>query len=441
MSAPAAAPADVVPTAARRERMQPVSTPVGLWIGVTSVVMALLALGLVGLRSIDQRRSSVATVDDDATPMVVSAVELYVALAAADAAASTSFVRTGPESAELRARYIDEIGRAQQELATISQAPGLSGASEEALATIFDGLISYTGRIETARTNDRFNVPVGFAYQRSASQVMRDEMLPAATTIYRDAAGRLDRGLREGRAPEAEVLLIAVVIVALLTLIGVHVFVTRRTRRWLNIGLIAAVVVVLAVTVWLASGLASQRNTFGRAQLDGSEPLLVHSVARILALQSLSDENLDLILSGTDPAPMADFETMVERMGGRDGRSGLLAQAREAAGDDPDARARVEGIVARYVDYLAAHDRVRAAADRYDYPAAIELAVGEQAAASDALDAALTAEIDRVRGELERGGEEAFDRLRWMPPVLVMATVMAGAAALAGLWPRLREYR
>jgi hypothetical protein len=185
--------------------------------------------------------------------------------------------------------------------------------------------------------------------------------------------------------------------------------------------------------------MADQRNTFGRAQQEGSDPLLVHSVARILALRSLTDENLDLIDSGTDPAPMADFGAMIERIGGPDGRSGLLAQAGDVR--DSDAQGRITRIRELYVEYLEVHERVRAAAAIDDYPAALRLAVDEQAPASAALDAALTAEVEAARSELERGSEEASRTLRWMPPSLVAVVLLAGCAALAGLWPRLREYR
>ena len=43
-------------------RLPTVSTPLGLWIGAASVVLGLVLAGLVGLRSIDQRQTALATV-------------------------------------------------------------------------------------------------------------------------------------------------------------------------------------------------------------------------------------------------------------------------------------------------------------------------------------------------------------------------------------------
>ena len=99
-----------------------------------------------------------------------------------------------------------------------------------------------------------------------------------------------------------------VVVIALI--VAAHLFVTVRTRRLLNAGLIGAAFVVLAVCTLTWVGLRSQRDALTRSQHEGSDPLLELSTARILALRSMSDENLDLIERGTDKADMEDFEAV-----------------------------------------------------------------------------------------------------------------------------------
>ena len=46
----------------------------------------------------------------------------------------------------------------------------------------------YADLVEAARTNSRLELLVGAAYLRDASELMRTEILPAATAIYEDAA-------------------------------------------------------------------------------------------------------------------------------------------------------------------------------------------------------------------------------------------------------------
>ena len=50
----------------------------------------------------------------------MGAEDLYVALADADAAASTAFLRAGLEPEELRARYLDDLETAGAQLALIA---------------------------------------------------------------------------------------------------------------------------------------------------------------------------------------------------------------------------------------------------------------------------------------------------------------------------------
>ena len=49
----------------------------------------------------------------------------------------------------------------------------------------------YTGLVETARVYNRQGLPLGAAYLREASGLMRDKLLPAAKQLYRTETGRL----------------------------------------------------------------------------------------------------------------------------------------------------------------------------------------------------------------------------------------------------------
>jgi hypothetical protein len=421
------------------DRAHAVSTPAALWLSLCSLVIGLLVFGAIGVRVVTERQAAVETVRSEGSPLVFETESLYVALADADAAETTAFLQAGLEPQELRDRYDTDIAQAGGELAEIGRSGVLPGDARASLVSLNQHLPTYTGDIESARTNNRLGYPVGAAYQRQASDVMQQKLLPAALILYETSARHLDGGHRAGSQRDVEVVLVVagVAVIALLT--GIHLFVTARTRRLLNAGLIGAAVVVLAVCTWTAVGLHAQRDALARSQREGSDPLLVLSTARLLALRSMSDENLDLIERGTNTADMKDFESVTASIAGSNQSPGLLDQAVGAAVDDATV-ARLSELETLHAEFLAAHDRVRGLAAK-DYTKAISAAVTAEAPASARLDAAFQREIETSRNNLDVRADEAAARLRHLEYAIFLAALLGVAAVAAGMWPRIREYR
>ena len=153
-----------------------------------------------------------------------------------------------------------------------------------AIATIAQQLPVYTGLVESARTNSRLDFPVGAAYLRRASDLMRTSILPAATSVYEDAAqpplpglpvGHLADGWRRRARRPAGLLVVL--------LLGSQLLVARRTRRIVNLGLVGATVLVVALGAWALAAFDTQQDALVRSQREGSDQLVVLSTARILA--------------------------------------------------------------------------------------------------------------------------------------------------------------
>jgi hypothetical protein len=421
-------------------RIVAISTPAAFWACLFAVVIGLLALALVGVRAATERRDAVEAVGVDAARLLDDTESLYVALADADAVASSGFLRAGLETRDGRSRYESDITQAGEQLAAISANSKLSGTDRAAVARISEQLAVYSDLIATARANSRLGHPVGAAYQRDASEVMQDELLPGALRLYTAAAGQLDEAHRTGtsRDLQAAAIAVSVGVVALLAL--VQIFVSVRTRRLLNIGLGAATALVIAMCATTVMTLEEQRDALVRSQAEGSDPMLVLSTARILALRSLSDENLYLIERGTEQSYLADFDAVTASIGDRQASSGVLGTASTHAADAA-ARSRIDSIADLYAAYLDVHARVQALADEYEYGLATDLAVEEQADAAAALDRALAEEIDRARQTFDRHTDAASSRVDQLPLVVFLFALTAIACAVVGMWPRLREYR
>src|SRR5262249_54569896 len=230
------------------------------------------------------------------------------------------------------------------------------------------------------------------------------ELLVAAKTVYEHAARDLYSHYRRGTTISS---IRAVTIAAgllLFILLGVQVTVALTSRRVLNLGLLLATLLVLALATLSAGALAIQENALRKSQREGAEQLLTLSTARILALQSLGDENLDLIARGTKNQYLDDFALRRHEIGGR--QAGLLLDARINAQRTRPAPV-VNDLITRSTLYFDRHDRAHAIelsdyADPSDYVKAVTRAVGAEADAEASLDKGLD-------GEIRHAGERLSD--------------------------------
>jgi hypothetical protein len=219
-----------------------------------------------------------------------------------------------------------------------------------------------------------------------------------------------------------------------------QVFVTIRTRRLLNLWLLGATALVVALGVLASLTLDAQEESLLRSRREGSDQLIVLSTARILALQSRSYENLYLIERGTDPSHLEHFATVTGSIGAPDGSTGELGKAAGLAERTGSAEA-VDLIAQRYADYLAVHDEVRQLHEAGSYGVAVKLAVTTEADAALRLDEALRTEIEAARERLASNAADAHEGLRWMAAVVAVSALLAAALAVIGLQRRIREYR
>ena len=413
-------------------------TPGRLRLAALTLTVGLAALGVVGVRAALQRDDATRAVELEATPLLVGAEELYVALADADAAASTAFLHAGVEPTGLRSRYLTDLATAGHELAGVAHRPGLSEQGRRRVAMIAETLPAYAAKVEAARTNNRFEAPVGAEYLRQASNDMRATMLPAATAVYDEAARQLYSAYAAGtqRSASTRILLVGGVVAGLLLL--TQVFLAVRTRRLINLGLLGATILVVALGGWAVLTLEIQQEALVRSQRDGSDQLLVLSIARIDALRSLSDENLHLIARGTERTHREDFDRLAASIG--DDPGGLLASAAALAERTGTTRAIAE-VRRLYDDYLAVDARVRQLDDAHAYNEAVDLAINDEAEAAGRLDRGLAAEIAAARARLDSYAADARGSLRWLAVAVAVTVVLAAGLVLYGLQQRIREYR
>lgn len=424
---------------ASRLRAWAATTPGRLRLVMAALVLATLvaALVLVGVTAVQRDATDAVATRDE--PLMVDADELYASLSDADATAATMFLRGGTEPADLRARYLADLRRASVQLAALGRR--VQGSAEAAaVAATGAELPVYSGLIETARANNRQGFPVGAAYLRQASDLMRGRILPAARRLYASEAQRLGENQRTGTSTGGLVAVLIVCLAALVVVVGAQVFLARRTHRVFNVPLVAATVVIAALATWVTIAMTSVKDALAQAQRDGSDAVQVLSAARILWLRAQADESLALVARGGGDRYVADF-VVVDRL--LEPSRGLLGEATRVAART-GSTAPVDDLTATWRGIRAEHARVARLESAGRFGDAVRVAVG-----ANAREAALGDRLNRRFGELITAAQRRFDdaagnassALRGVAVGIPLLLVLSVFLALLGLQTRLNEYR
>ena len=426
---------------ALRQFVRATTTPAKLRLLLVGLVVLCLAWGAVAAWVVSQRSSGASDVVGTSEPLSLDGQRIYRALSDADATAASAFLSGGLEPIAARKRYQADIAQAASHLESATAAAGHSAAARE-LATLSAGLPVYTGEVETARADNRLGLPLGAAYLREASSLMRGTLLPAARDVSAQANARLTEA--SGQATGLPLALVLLVVTAILgyVLYRAQRWLMRRTNRRLNPGLVVATVAGVMALLWLAIAFAVARADLLEARDHGSDPVATLAQADIAALQARADESLTLIDAGGDDTFEADFKAVERRLG--PGPGTLLTAAVAAARGSPGADSAAAAARAATAWY-AAHRTVRSLDDNGKHTQAVKLVTtpgpDHSGTLFTRLDGALTAAIaaDQVVFRTNAvTGRDAFTGLEI--GVIVLSLVMAAGCA-RGLSTRLAEYR
>jgi hypothetical protein len=419
------------------------TTPGRLRLAAALVVAGAIVFGALAASAVSARSQAAHSVETDTEPLLVTAEGLYASLSDADATAATTFLTGGLEPPARRERYAGDVRTASGRLATLARQAGGSAQTRAAVRTLATQLPLYSGLVEIARTDNRQGFPVGAAYLRQASTLMREQLLPAAGRLYEVEARRLSGDYRSGVSAGTLLAVIAVVCAMLGLLAAVQVYLARLTHRTFNVPTGLATALVLALGAWMIVGLIGEQNALGRAQRTGSDPVQVLSAVRILALRAQGDEGLALVARGGGEASLTDLDAVTRRLGSSGEPASLLGAAAEIARRS-DSAAAIDRLSATFARYLAVHRRVVALETNGRFNDAVNLAVGpraEELSLSDALNSDLVQEISAAQRRFGSAAGDATSALGGLWLAIGLLSVLFAGLALNGVLQRLEEYR
>ncbi len=425
-------------TAVRRARRSAGSTPGRLFvIGVGLVVLALVT-GIVGVVGLQQKQATIDNLIEHREPVAAASQQIYRSLSDADATAASAFLSGGTPPPALRERYELDIAQAGANLATASADVAGVPEAEAQVDVLSQQLPVYTGLVETARAYNRQGYPAGAAYLREASGLMRAKLLPAAQELYSIDFDRLAAEQEQARA--LPWVTAGLVVLLLAALVGAQMYLTRRTNRLLNVGLLVATIAVVLGLVWGTVALLIESAKVANGHDSGTRQVELAVQARITALKMRANETLTLVARGDGGEYEAEWQKLEKEISGN-GDGNLLVRAQRLSANDE----AIEAARRDVGDWLDAHGRVRELDDGGAYQEAVTLAIGDAedgaAVAFNELDENLRRAIDDGRVVFVDETSAASSAMTALVPGVAILALVAAAGVTMGIRERLQEYR
>ncbi|WP_344056794.1 hypothetical protein, partial [Sphaerisporangium rubeum] len=439
---------------------------------------AVLLLSAGAALAASHARTGLNVLGRTAGPQVVTTADLYFALSDMDAQVATMLLTggtSGPSRDALQKRYESSRARADRAVLQAAVLAGDDPTQQATVQAVLDGLGRYErlaaaallldqqggaarggtgGTAGTARSDNVLNT------YRQATDLMRLDLLPKAYNLTLDSA-TIVRHSHMAELSAVRTGWIGVAILGLLTLavlIVLQVYLSRGFRRTLNLPLLAATVVVAALTVAGVSVLQREGTALTHGKENGFNSVLALSRARAIGNTLYGDQNRFLLDPGRAdtyeqvyldksqavlyvPAGNLDkYHTEVSRLAEAGRQDGLGFLDAEAAGGLTGTEQHVAfaGVLKRYQEFQRNDGDVRRAAAGGDRARAVSLVMGP---AFTEFDKALQGMIALHDQELKRAvadGDGAIAGWDWLPPAGALVAVVL---LLIGVRPRLAEYR
>jgi hypothetical protein len=432
------APAQARRPAARRRLAFPraSTTPGKVRLIRIGLVIACLGWGALAALMVEQHASAAQDVASVSEPLSLEAQQMYQSLADADVTASTGYLYGRIQPFPGRQRYEHDIAVATADLKAVTAASHDSAVSGS-LTTLSAELPVYTGYVEDGEIYNSLGYPAGASFIQVASEEMHLKLLPAARAVYAQENSRLTAASAQTTGlPLAVVTLVAGLAVGFF-LYRTQRWLSRRTHRTFNVGLLVASVAGLVALAWMAVALLGGRADLLQATEHGSGPAETLAQADIAALQARGDETLNLISRTGDADFQQDFRAAQGTFSSLLTRAGQQSTA-SAAGSIAAARQDANS-------WFAVNQQAQKLDKALDYGAETRLVIGSGSGTAGTLFNRLEADLDTaIRAgqatfaDSAAAGSGAFTGLE--AGVAVLALIMAIGSA-RGLSRRLAEYR
>ncbi|MEO6999525.1 MAG: hypothetical protein ABI112_15705 [Terracoccus sp.] len=383
-------------------------------------VVAALVLGSVSVTALLASQNAVERAANN-TSQVVLAQSLHVDLLRADAIATNAFLVGGLEPPASRQAYEAAMASAAK---GIAQGSAAQPADAEALGVLSTQLQQYAALVEQARTNNRSGLPIGAQYLKQASAGLRSDAIPTVSAIV---SANEERARAEFDRSNSS-LQLAFGVVAFIALIGVAVWLARRTHRYVNVSLTAGIVLLLVGLVVASVTIGSISQATKQVATGTYERAVALADVRTYANDARANESLTLIARGSGQANEAAWKnanTQVE---------GILSK------DDS-----LKYLETQWTAYAQSHAAIRALDDGGNWDKAVTAATqsgpGSASAQFTAFDTSVNEARDVAAGSAVSQLQSVGGSAPWFALAIGLATLAACWLVIRGIGQRIEEYR
>ena len=429
----------------RRQRPSSRTTPgvYRLWSIVVAVALAVSAL--TATVSASAMKSGTHRAETNSGPVLVAVQSLVSDLAEADAAATAAFLSGANEDPEQRRLYEQAVTRAEEQIEDIASLAGNDAATHAALQTISVNVTRYSGLVEAGRAGNKAGTVGATPFLAQAVALMNSTIQTDAAKLTSATQARWsrDQSHRTKGYPAA----VIVAAVTLLALVVAQVGMARRSRRILNLPLVAGTALVAIMLAWLVVGVIRTGHDIASARVHGYDSIVLTSQLQTTAFGSKSDDTLALITNDAAKRSAAtDAEAKVaavpvspavldgiraDTAGGAPG--GLLGQLAQTA-DTPRERAGVADVADRWQRYMTAlSTRSTASASAGE--------AGPVSSAFNGFNFSVQAVVGQNEDQFLSGLRHAAATASRVPAVALLFPILALLLAFAGFQLRINDYR
>ena len=413
-------PDSAAPSPAAKAAESTMSTPQRLRLLSLGVVVVGLVIGVIGALIFTYLAVSLSRARAD-TAQLIRVQKIQSNLLSADATATNAFLVGGLEPPAQRAAYDQAMSSTSSLIAEAAQAQPADGT---ALAALNQQVLSYAGMIEQARANNRQGLPIGAQYLRNASAQLRSDALPILNNLVSANAARATDEMKAG----AGYIVLVIALLGLGGVIAAQVWLARRFKRKINVGMLASSIVLLVLVIGSLIVVLQLRSSLQEISSGSLAAVNTAADARINANDAKSNESLTLIARGSGQAFEAAWESSADSVAENLGR----------LTDKPE-------LVGQWQAYTDVHTQIRALDDEGQWDKAVAKATGS---ANDSSNTVFGAFDSNLAGYLDGVSQQASNSLANEQPVMVVAAVLILLGGLAaallgrrGVAERLREYR
>jgi len=416
--------------------------PAKLWMLSAGLVLLSLAWGALGGWTVSQHASAASDVVHVDEPLALAAQQMYESISDADVTATTTFL-SGPEPplAPLQ-RYRADVAGAAADLARLKNAADGNQSLTTALTAFSAGLPVYTGYVAQAQTEYALGYPLtGGSFMQVASEEAHLVLLPAARTIYTLQDAALTAASSQATGVPLVIVAGVLAVVSGFALYRTQRWLTRRTHRVFNYGLVTASAALIVSVVWLLVTFAVARSDLVQGIGHGSRPAGTLAQASIDVQQVRGDEILNLISRSGDTSFEQNFRSVRDQIG--PGTGTLLAVA--ASASRGQAAAHVTAAARDAASWYSANEQVYRLDLAAAYAAETKLVIGTGPGSSAAGYAELESDISRAIADdhstFQSSAAAAASAFGPLEGVLIAAALLMAGACVWGLSRRLGEYR